>query len=127
MLGLLYVLVAYAFVIGYGTGGVAQGVAAQFDGEVASAFYPLTDRYAGPALTHAFEALILTSAFACQLAFFNTAARYLFALGREGILPRAHVSALDRASAGQVRVEAEPRRSGARLGSFLVATRHRRL
>ncbi len=89
VLGLLYVLVAYAFVIGYGTSGVAQGVAAQFEGEVASAFYPLTDRYAGPALTHAFEALILTSAFACQLAFFNTAARYLFALGREGILPRA--------------------------------------
>jgi amino acid transporter len=88
VLGLLYVLVAYAFVIGYGTDGVAQGVAAQFDGEVASAFYPLTDRYGGPALTHAFEALIITSAFACQLAFFNTAARYLFALGREGVLPR---------------------------------------
>ena len=89
VLGLLYVLVAYAFVIGYGTGGVARAVAAQFDGEVASAFYPLTDRYAGAALTHVFEALIVTSAFACQLAFFNTAARYLFVLGREGILPRA--------------------------------------
>jgi amino acid transporter len=31
----------------------------------------------------------VTSAFACQLAFFNTAARYLFALGRDGVLPRA--------------------------------------
>ena len=89
VLAVVYVLVSYAFVSGYGPGGVAKGVAAQFEGQVASAFYPLTDRYAGGALTTAFEALIVTSAFACQLAFFNTAARYLFALGREGVLPRA--------------------------------------
>jgi amino acid transporter len=89
VLAVVYVLVSYAFVTGYGPGGVAQGVAAQFEGQVASAFFPLTDRYAGGALTTAFEALIVTSAFACQLAFFNTAARYLFALGREGVLPRA--------------------------------------
>jgi amino acid transporter len=85
----VYVLVSYAFVTGYGTGGVAQGVAAQFEGQVASAFFPLTDQYAGSWLTYAFQVLIVTSTFACQLAFFNTAARYLFALGREGVLPRA--------------------------------------
>jgi amino acid transporter len=89
VLAVVYVLVSYAFVVGYGTDGVAPGVAAQFEGQVGSAFFPLTDRYAGSALTHAFEALIITSAFACQLAFFNTAARYLFALGRERVLPRA--------------------------------------
>jgi amino acid transporter len=87
-LALVYVVVSYAFVTGYGTGGVAQGVAAQFEGQVASAFFPLTDRYAGGGLTTAFQVVIVTSAFACQLAFFNTAARYLFALGREGVLPR---------------------------------------
>jgi amino acid transporter len=89
VLAIVYVLVSYAFVVGYGTEGVAAGVGAQFDGEVASAYFPLTDRYGGAALTTAFEALIVTSLFACQLAFFNTAARYLFALGREGVLPRA--------------------------------------
>jgi hypothetical protein len=53
---------------------------------------PLTDGFAGAWLTHAFQLLIVTSAFACQLAFFNTAARYLFALGREGWRERsAHV------------------------------------
>ena len=88
-LGALYAFVSYAFVVGYGTDGVGQGVAAQLGGDVASAYYPLTDRYVGSALTTAFEALIITSAFACQLAFFNTAARYLFALGRERILPAA--------------------------------------
>jgi amino acid transporter len=89
VLAIVYVLVAYAFVTGYGTDGVAQGVAAQFEGQVASAFFPLSDLYAGGALTTAFQTVIITSAFACQLAFFNTAARYLFALGREGVLPRA--------------------------------------
>lgn len=89
VLGVVYVFVSWAFVNGYGTGGVAQGVNAQFEGNVVSAFYPLTDRYVGASLTNAFQLLIITSAFACQLAFFNTASRYLFALGREGILPRA--------------------------------------
>jgi amino acid transporter len=88
-LAVVYVLVSYAFVTGYGTGDVAAGTAAQFEGQVGSAFFPLTDRYAGAALTHAFEVLIVTSAFACQLAFFNTAARYVFALGREGVIPRS--------------------------------------
>lgn len=88
-LGALYAFASYAFVVGYGTHGVGEGVAAQFSGDVASAYYPLTDRFVGGWLTTAFQALIITSAFACQLAFFNTAARYLFALGRERILPSA--------------------------------------
>lgn len=33
--------------------------------------------------------LILTSAFACGMAFHNTCARYLYSLGREGVLPAA--------------------------------------
>jgi amino acid transporter len=89
VLTVVYVVVSYAFVAGYGMDGVAPGVAAQFEGQVASAFFPLTDQFAGAWLTYAFQALIVTSTFACQLAFFNTAARYLFALGREGVLPRA--------------------------------------
>ncbi len=89
ILGVFYTLVTYAFVAGYGLDGTSAGVAAQFEGQVASAWYPLTDRYVGSALTTAFELLIITSAFACQLAFFNTGARYLYALGRERILPAA--------------------------------------
>ena len=33
--------------------------------------------------------LIVTSSFACAMAFYNTGARYLFALAREGVLPAA--------------------------------------
>ena len=35
-----------------------------------------------------FEIFIITGSFACSLAFWNTANRYLFSMGREGILPR---------------------------------------
>ena len=80
-------LVSYAFTIGWGTGGTAQAVQAQFSGNTLSAFYPLTARYFGASLTDAFRFLIMTSSFACTLAFFNTSARYVFALGRERILP----------------------------------------
>jgi amino acid transporter len=88
-LGVLYVLASYAFTVGWGTGHVAQGVNAQFQGKTISAFYPLTGHYFGASLTDAFRLLIVTSSFACQLAFFNTSARYVYALGRERILPSA--------------------------------------
>jgi amino acid transporter len=88
-LGVLYVLGSYAFTIGWGTGHTAQGVQAQFSGKTISAFYPLTGRYFGASLTDAFRFLIMTSSFACTLAFFNTSSRYVFALGRERILPSA--------------------------------------
>lgn len=88
-LGVLYCVASYAFTIGWGTDHVAQGVNAQFQGKTISAFYPLTGHYVGASLTDAFRLLIVTSSFACQLAFFNTSARYVYALGRERILPSA--------------------------------------
>jgi amino acid transporter len=86
-LGLIYTLVAFVFVTGWGPDGAAKAIQAQFSGTYESAFYPLTDRYVGGGLTEYFRFLTITSGFAAQLAFFNTAARYLFSLGREGVLP----------------------------------------
>ena len=77
------------FVSGWGLTGSAQAVADQFEGKYASAFYPLTDKYVGGGLTTILQLLIVTSSFACAMAFYNTGARYLFALAREGVLPRA--------------------------------------
>ena len=34
------------------------------------------------------EILIITSSFACSMAFYNTGSRYIFSLAREGVLPR---------------------------------------
>jgi hypothetical protein len=50
---------------------------AQFDGQCDSAFYPLTDHFGTQALAEYFRALTITSGFAAQFAFFNTASRYV--------------------------------------------------
>ncbi|WP_319449831.1 MULTISPECIES: APC family permease [unclassified Mycobacterium] len=86
-LGVIYTVVAFCFVNGWGVAGVAEAVKAQFDGQYDSAFYPLTDHFGTQALTEYFRVLTITSGFAAQLAFYNTAARYLFSLGRERVLP----------------------------------------
>ena len=88
-LGVLYVIISYVYVTGWGLTGAVEAVQAQYAGEIASAFYPLTDRYVGTWATVLMEILIVTGSFACAMAFYNTSARYLFALGREGVLPRA--------------------------------------
>jgi amino acid transporter len=88
-LGVFYVIISYAYVTGWGLTGAATAVQSQFNGEIASAFYPLTDRYVGTWATVLMEILIVTGSFACTMAFYNTSARYLFALGREGVLPGA--------------------------------------
>ena len=46
-------------------------------------------QFAGGWVATAMSYLILTSSFACGMAFHNTAARYLYAMGRERILPAA--------------------------------------
>jgi amino acid transporter len=88
-LGVLYVIISYVYVTGWGLTGSVEAVKAQYAGEIASAFYPLTDRYVGAWATVLMEILIVTGSFACAMAFYNTSARYLFALGREGVLPEA--------------------------------------
>jgi amino acid transporter len=88
-LGVLYVIISYVYVTGWGLTGAVEAVRAQYAGEIASAFYPLTDRYVGTWATVLMEILIVTGSFACAMAFYNTSARYLFALGREGVLPAA--------------------------------------
>ena len=87
-LGVFYVFISWVFVMGFGNGGVGDGVNQQFEGKTASAFYLLSDRYVGGGLTFALELLIITSSFACAMAFYNTSARYLFSLAREGALPK---------------------------------------
>jgi amino acid transporter len=86
-LGIFYIFMSWIFVTGFGTGGVGDGVNNQFEGNVASAWYTLTDRYVGGGLTTAFEIFIITSSFACAMAFYNTSARYLYSLARERALP----------------------------------------
>ncbi len=93
-LGVLYTFICWMLVVVWGKNGITAGVNAQFNGDIASVFYPQTDRVfpidigSASLLTRLFQLTIVTGSFACQLAFFNTATRYLFSMGREGILPR---------------------------------------
>lgn len=86
-LGIFYVIMSLMFVSGWGKTGAAQAVADQFEGKYASAWYPLAENYVGGGLMFMFELLMITSSFACAMAFYNTGARYIFSLSREGILP----------------------------------------
>jgi len=58
------------------------------EGNYASAYYPAAQAFAGIGIANLFKVLIITGSFACSLAFWQTSNRYLFAMGRESILPR---------------------------------------
>jgi amino acid transporter len=58
------------------------------EGDYASVFYPVAQEFAGIGIANVFKVLIITGSFACALAFWQTSNRYVFAMGREGMLPR---------------------------------------
>ena len=85
-LGIFYILTSWAAVSGYPT--PAAAIAAG-QSDAANFFFKPASRFVGPWLTEVMSYLILTSSFACGMAFHNTAARYLYSLGRERVLPAA--------------------------------------
>ena len=73
--------ISYMFVTGWPNGSAM--IADQFEGKFGSAFlYPLVDEFVGSALTTVIEVLIITSCFACAMAFYNTSALLLRARPR---------------------------------------------
>ncbi|MDQ6779437.1 MAG: APC family permease [Actinomycetota bacterium] len=101
-LGLVYTFWSWMLVTAYG-GGKNQwpwAVSTQYGiktapasvglpkGDYSSVYYPVAQQFGGVWLKDLFQILIITGSFACSLAFWNTANRYLFSMGREGILPR---------------------------------------
>ena len=82
MVGLVYVLSGYAAAIGFGA-----NHAHELAGD-ASPWTTLVDSYWGKNLGWLFVLTVLNSQFANALSGSNAAVRIVFALGREGILPR---------------------------------------
>lgn len=84
IIGLLYGFCAWAMSVGTGPDNIVQRSTTESS--------ELTFNLVNPYLPHAVimlgHLLFITSLFAALLAFHNTAARYFFALGREGVLPR---------------------------------------
>jgi amino acid transporter len=85
-LGIFYALTSWAAISGYkginSAATVAQTNSADF-------FFIPARHYAGDFLKGALSWFIITGSFACGMAFHNTTARYMYSLGREGVLPRA--------------------------------------
>ena len=83
-LGIGYVITSLAFVSAFSGDKLVK--AAQ---DPAGPFFVAMRNFGSHGLATIMQVLILTGSFACAMAFHNVAMRYFYAMGREGILPRA--------------------------------------
>ena len=83
-LGLFYILTSWCAVSAFPTEADMVKMAVKDSGNF---FLTPIEQFVGPWAKELMSFLILTSSFACGMAFHNTAARYLYSLGREGVLP----------------------------------------
>ncbi|GAA4773550.1 APC family permease [Citricoccus nitrophenolicus] len=81
-LGLFYAFAAYAGIVGFGSQTMAQA-----ETLVGDYFFVLADMYTWPFARILMDFLVITGFFACSFAFHNNASRYIFSMGRDGILP----------------------------------------
>lgn len=84
-LGVFYTLTSWAALAGH-----SSPTAAAYVSQTNSAglFFSPAEQFGDHALREVLSWLIITGSFACGMAFHNTAARYMYSLGRERILPR---------------------------------------
>jgi len=82
-LGLFYTFAAYAGIVGFGNESPQQAgtLLDQY-------FFQLADLHTVHTIRTIMDFLVVTSFFACSFAFHNNATRYLYSLGRDGILPK---------------------------------------
>lgn len=86
LIGGFYTLATYAIAMAVGPDQIAKAATSDPGGFIFAA----NSHYVGAWSTHAMNILLITSMFAVVLAFHNTLARYLYSLGRGGVLP-AHL------------------------------------
>jgi amino acid transporter len=84
IIAVLYGFGAWSMTVGTGPDHIVQ----RSTQEGTELFFNLAAPYVGQLLVDLGHVLFVTSLFAALLSFHNTAARYHFALGREGVLPR---------------------------------------
>lgn len=82
--GVFYVFVSWMAITGNGE---AEAVKAASSANPLDLFFNPTEHYVGHWAVVVMQWLMITGSLACGMAFHNCAARYLYALGREGVLP----------------------------------------
>jgi amino acid transporter len=85
-LGVFYTLTSWAPLFGYSSTHAAIAAA---QGNAANFYLNPARALAGGWVASIMSFLIITGSFACGMAFHNTTARYMYSLGREGLLPSA--------------------------------------
>ncbi len=85
-LGLFYIFTSWCAVSAYPNEGEMLAKATK---DSSNFFLEPLGKFVGPWASDLMGLLILTSSFACGMAFHNTAARYMYSLAREGVLPHA--------------------------------------
>ncbi|WP_415950191.1 APC family permease [Streptomyces sp. KLOTTS4A1] len=83
--GLFYIFVSWMAIAG---NGLSESVRLATSDSPLDVFFAPTETYIGAWAVTAFQWLLLTGSFACGMAFHQCAARYLYAIGREGFLHR---------------------------------------
>lgn len=84
-LALFYTFATWAATVGFGADGL---VSLAHSDDFGNMYFDLADEFVGHAAKSVMEVLIVTIIFAALIAFHNASTRYLFALGRERLLPR---------------------------------------
>jgi amino acid transporter len=82
-LGIFYTFVAYAGTVGFGDDSPTQAGTL-----IDQYFFVLADTHTFGFMRTMMDFLVVSGFFACSFAFHNNASRYLYSLGRDGILPR---------------------------------------
>ena len=85
-LGLFYTFISWMTVSGNGPD-QAVAISAGSTGNPFDLFFGITEKYIGAWAKDVYMVLTVTGSFACALAFHNSAARYLFAFGRDELHP----------------------------------------
>uniref|UniRef100_UPI003A971999 APC family permease n=1 Tax=Pseudomonas sp. TaxID=306 RepID=UPI003A971999 len=86
LIGGFYALSVWAMVVGVGADKIVPTLQALQD--PTTFIYGMSDHFVGPYLTQIIRVLFMVSIYAGLLAFHNAAARYFYAIGRDGLLPR---------------------------------------
>ncbi len=84
-IGAFYVIVSWLAIVG--TGPENAGALAQDSATAGNIFFNPVHDHLGQWAVDLFKILLMTGSFACGMAFHNCAARYLYALGREDVIP----------------------------------------
>jgi amino acid transporter len=85
LLAVVYTFISWVILMGIG----ASNLEKVLSGDLSAVVFDVNTQYLGTAATDVLQVLIVTSFLAGVLALQNASSRYLFALGRDGLLPRA--------------------------------------